>query len=103
MHLHIFVRFNGTTTFQPMAPADISFAQELIAYWVSFVRSGNPNTFKLARSPTWAPFTSKSARIVLQEDTNGSTTVSGSFLEQEQAEEKSRCDFVAGLVGQQEN
>ena len=86
-----------------MAPADISFAEELIAYWLSFVRSGNPNTFKLARSPTWSAFTSKSARIVLQEDPNGSTTLSGSFLEQEPVDEKSRCDFVAGLVEQQEN
>ena len=98
-----FSRTNGTTTFQTMSPANITFAQELIAYWVSFVRVGNPNTFKFTRSPTWAAFTSNSARIVLQEDPKGSTTISGSFLEQEPADEKSRCNFVAGLVGQQEN
>ena len=86
-----------------MGLADIAFAQELIAYWVSFVRAGNPNTFKLARSPAWAPFTSDRARIVLQEDPNGSTTISGNFAEQESAEEANRCNFVAGLNAQQEN
>lgn len=86
-----------------MSPADITLAQELIAYWVSFVRAGNPNTFKLLRSPTWAPFTSNSERIVLQEDPKGSITISGSFLEQEPADEKSTCNFIAGLVEQQQN
>ncbi|KAF9483208.1 EstA protein [Pholiota conissans] len=100
--------FNGTTTFQPMTAADTSFASELIAYWISFVRSGDPNTFKLATSPSWTPFTAaKSARIVLQEPagSSGAATlaVSGSFVEVESDEEKQRCAFVAGLVEQQEN
>ncbi|KAF8193430.1 alpha/beta-hydrolase [Pholiota molesta] len=95
--------FNGTTTFTPMSAADVSFAQELIAYWISFVRSGDPNTFKLKKSPSWTAFTTQNSRIVLQEDASGSTTVSGSFVEQEAAEEKSRCELVASLVGQQEN
>lgn len=86
-----------------MGPADITFAQELIGYWVSFVRAGNPNTFKLERSPAWAPFTSDRARIVLQEDPDGSTAISGSFGEQESEGEVSRCNFVAGLNAQQEN
>ncbi|KAF9483211.1 hypothetical protein BDN70DRAFT_342153 [Pholiota conissans] len=100
--------FNGTTTFQPMTAADTSFASELIAYWISFVRSGDPNTFKLAASPSWSPFTAaKSARIVLQELTGSSgvvtSAVSGSFVELESDEERERCVFVAGLVEQQEN
>lgn len=86
-----------------MSAADVSFAQELIAYWISFVRSGDPNTFKLQKSPSWTAFTTKNSRVVLQEDVSGSTTVSGSFVEQEAAEEKSRCELVASLVGQQEN
>ncbi|KAF8193381.1 Alpha/Beta hydrolase protein [Pholiota molesta] len=48
---------DGTTTFAPMSAADVSFAQELIAYWISFVRSGDPNTFKLEKSPSWTAFT----------------------------------------------
>ncbi|KAF8960057.1 Alpha/Beta hydrolase protein [Flammula alnicola] len=95
--------FNGTTTFDPMSPTDIAFAQELIAYWISFVRSGNPNTFKLGRSPVWTQFTSQSSRIVLQEGPAGSTTVSSSFLENESAGEAARCAFVAGQVDAQQN
>ncbi len=100
IHLIISVRSpNGTTTFQPMSPADITFAQELIAYWVSFVR-----VFKLKRSPAWVPFTTDDReRIVLQEDPDGSTTVSGNFGEQKSEGEGSRCDFVAGLNAHQGN
>jgi hypothetical protein len=86
-----------------MSAADVSFARELIAYWISFVRSGDPNTFKLEKSPSWTAFTTNSSRIVLQKDASGSTTGSGSFVEPEAAEERSRCELVASLVGQQEN
>ncbi|KAJ2934669.1 hypothetical protein H1R20_g2397, partial [Candolleomyces eurysporus] len=46
--------FNGTTTFSDMTPVETAFASELIAYWLSFVRSGDPNSFKLSRSPSLA-------------------------------------------------
>ncbi|KAF9483207.1 alpha/beta-hydrolase [Pholiota conissans] len=100
--------FNGTIAFQPLTPADTVFAAELIAYWVSFVRSGDPNTFKLATSPSWTPFTAvKSERIVLQEPSGSSgvatSAVSGSFLEVEGDEEKERCALVADLVEQLQN
>ncbi|CDO68585.1 hypothetical protein BN946_scf184996.g16 [Trametes cinnabarina] len=86
--------FNGTTTFQPQRPIDQAFAAELIAYWLSFVRSGNPNTHKLARSPTWPEYTlERKSRIVLQEGEN--TNVSGSAPEIEPAAENTRCAFVA--------
>ncbi|KAJ6593096.1 Alpha/Beta hydrolase protein [Mycena capillaripes] len=95
---------NGTGTFTPMTPVEISFAEELIAYWLSFVRSGNPNTFKLARSPLWTPFTnSAKSRIVLQQDPLNTTTHSGSFLETESALESQRCSFVASQVVAQQN
>ncbi|KAI9056446.1 alpha/beta-hydrolase [Trametes sanguinea] len=86
--------FNGTTTFQPQRPIDQAFAAELIAYWLSFVRSGDPNTHKLARSPAWPQYTlERKRRIVLQE--GASTGVSGSKAEVEPEAESSRCAFVA--------
>ncbi|TFK33466.1 Alpha/Beta hydrolase protein [Crucibulum laeve] len=94
---------NGTTTFTQMTPTEQSFAAELIAYWLSFVRSGDPNTHKLARSPTWAPYTSNRARIVLQEDPSNSTTKSGSVIESETLKEVERCAVVASKVDIQQN
>ncbi|KAI0317980.1 Alpha/Beta hydrolase protein [Amylostereum chailletii] len=96
--------FNGSTTFSPMTPTETAFAEELIAYWLSFVRSGNPNTFKLDRSPEWRAFTSgDKARIVLQQGPNKTTTESGSFLEVEDGGQTKRCAFVASVVGEEQN
>ncbi|KAL0946091.1 hypothetical protein HGRIS_012357 [Hohenbuehelia grisea] len=96
--------FNGSVTFTPMAPAEVSFAEELIAYWLSFVRSGDPNKYKLARSPTWPRYTApRRQRIVLQQDPNNSTAASGSFIEQEPEDEGRRCQFVASKVDRQQN
>ncbi|PPQ95440.1 hypothetical protein CVT26_008459 [Gymnopilus dilepis] len=95
--------FNGSTTFQPQNPTEKAFAQELIAYWLSFVRSGDPNKFKLSRSPQWTPFTSKSSRIVLTQGPGNSTTVSGSAVELESSTEAARCELVASQVQAQQN
>ncbi|KAL7284647.1 hypothetical protein ACG7TL_001944 [Trametes sanguinea] len=95
-------RFNGTTTFQPQRPIDKAFASELIAYWLSFVRSGNPNTHKLARSPVWPEYTlQRKSRIVLQE--GASTDVSGSEAELEPQAESSRCAFVASKAAHEQD
>ena len=76
-----------------MTPADQAFAAELIAYWLSFVRSANPNTHKLARSPTWPVYnTTAQLRTVLQE---GTATSSASFVEKVFSQEAERCAFVA--------
>ncbi|OCH92743.1 alpha/beta-hydrolase [Obba rivulosa] len=88
--------FNGTTTFTPMTPSEDAFAAELIAYWLSFVQSGNPNTFKLSHSPVWPEYSAGSFnRIVLQE---GSATASGSWTEEEPQSESERCEFAASKV-----
>ncbi|KAI0795489.1 alpha/beta-hydrolase [Abortiporus biennis] len=85
---------NGTTTFTPMTPVQRAFAEELIAYWLSFVRSGNPNTFKLARSPTWPGYdANEKLRVVLQQGPD--PTSSGSQIETEPNLESQRCVFVA--------
>ncbi|EPQ51908.1 alpha/beta-hydrolase [Gloeophyllum trabeum ATCC 11539] len=88
--------YNGTTTFSPMTPVEQAFASELFAYWLSFVRSGNPNTYKLARSPDWPRYASTNrSRIVLQQDPRNTTTASGSYAEAEPVAESRRCTFVA--------
>ena len=93
---HLTFRFNGTTTFTQLTPEENAFAEELIAYWLSFVRSHDPNTFKLARSPVWEQFTNdKHPRLVLQQDT---TTTSGSHLETDYVPEIERCALIASKV-----
>ena len=95
--------FNGTTTFQPMTPQDDAFAAELIAYWLSFVRAGDPNTFRLARSPVWPAYTVQGReRIVLQEPKTGNVNASGSVAEPEPELETRRCAFVASKAGHQQ-
>ncbi|KAF9254563.1 alpha/beta-hydrolase [Marasmius fiardii PR-910] len=100
---------NGSTTFTPMTPVENAFAEELIAYWLSFVRSGDPNTFKLARSPVWPRYTltgdasRTKLRIVLQEDPRNSTTRSGNIIEQEPENESRRCAVVASKSEQEQN
>lgn len=93
--------FNGTTTFTAMTPTETAFAEELIAYWLSFVRTGNPNTHKLARSPQWPRYTASRERIVLQEGL--STSRSGSAIEAEPEAESERCEFVKGKVSRQQD
>ena len=84
-----------------MTPSEKAFASELIAYWLSFVRSGDPNTYKLARSPTWPRYdTASTQRIVL---TKGTTGKSGSTIESIPVDEKSRCAFVASKSAEQQN
>ncbi|CAA7265759.1 unnamed protein product [Cyclocybe aegerita] len=98
--------FNGTTTFQPQSPTEEAFAEELIAYWLSFIRSNDPNTFKLARSPTWTEYTPTSARIVLTAGPTvqpGTAVVSGTTLEVENETGIARCKLVASQVDEQQN
>ncbi|KAG6380169.1 Alpha/Beta hydrolase protein [Boletus reticuloceps] len=91
--------FNGTGTFTQQAPAEVAFASELIAYWLSFVRSGNPNTYKLDMSPTWEEYTLfNKVRMVLMQDPQNLTTVSGSYMEEEPTAEGDRCAFAISKV-----
>ncbi|KAF9229924.1 hypothetical protein BU15DRAFT_57742, partial [Melanogaster broomeanus] len=87
--------FNGTATFSRQTPAELAFASELIAYWLSFVRCGNPNTYKLDMSPTWEKYTPwTKVRMVLMQDPQNSTTVSGCHMEKSPTAEENRCAFV---------
>ena len=71
------------------------------------MRSHDPNTFKLDRSPKWPDFT-YDKRIVLQqacrddirdssEDPCQPDIKSGSYIEEEPEGDKKRCDFVASV------
>ncbi|KAF9460347.1 Alpha/Beta hydrolase protein [Collybia nuda] len=103
MFLGSTISFNGSVTFTGLTPTENSFASELIAYWLSFVRTGNPNTHKLSRSPVWNGYNETLRyRNVLQQDPAGSTTRTGIFLEQEVNLEIERCT-VAGSQTSQEN
>ncbi|KAG5638534.1 hypothetical protein H0H81_012034 [Sphagnurus paluster] len=96
--------YNGTTEYTPVNDIQRSFAEELIAYWLSFVRSGDPNTHKLARSPVWPTYDSKKpGRIVLQQAATSDKGSSGSWAEYEDKSETQQCAVIAGQVAHQEN
>lgn len=96
--------FNGSTTFTPQTPAELAFASELIAYWLSFVRAGNPNTYKLEKSPMWEQYNELNpVRMVLMQDPQNLTTVSGSYLETQPVAEATRCTFAISKVKVCEN
>ncbi|KAG1871950.1 Alpha/Beta hydrolase protein [Suillus tomentosus] len=96
--------FNGSTTFTPQTPAELAFASELIAYWLSFVRAGNPNTYKLNKSPMWEQYTeSNPMRMVLMQDPQNLTNVSGSYMEGQPVAEAARCAFAISKVKAFEN
>ncbi|KAI0704096.1 alpha/beta-hydrolase [Earliella scabrosa] len=100
-----FLGLNGTTTFQPQSDLDRAFAEEMIAYWLSFVRSGDPNTFKVERSPVWPAYSPRDMRrIVLQESRgeDASIHISGSRVEEEPASESARCEFVVAKAVRQQ-
>jgi len=86
----------------PMTPTEDAFAAELIAYWLSFVISGDPSQHRLTRSPVWPPYKNNS-RIVLQQGPGTTTTVSGSFIETESETDKTRCELVGSQTGRQQN
>jgi hypothetical protein len=85
-----------------MTPAETAFASELIAYWLSFVRAGDPSTHRLARSPAWPAYAPAAGvhRMVL---TQGSVNVSASAVESIGQDERERCAFVASITGEQQN
>ncbi|KAK7461802.1 hypothetical protein VKT23_008234 [Stygiomarasmius scandens] len=99
---------NGTTIriTTGMDSTETAFGEELIAYWISFVRSGNPNTFKLDRSPTWAQYTNgegKRERIVLRKGPADRTDVTGSFMEEMDQKQARRCSLVLSKAERQQN
>ncbi|KAL1743321.1 Alpha/Beta hydrolase protein [Schizophyllum fasciatum] len=94
---------NGTFTFTSQSEPQLAFAEELIAYWMSFVRARDPNVYKLERSPEWPKYSSEERlRMVLQAGSEGLMSSSGSSVELEGKEETKRCGCVAKLADRQQ-
>ena len=99
--IYFITRLNGTQTFTPINATERSFAEELIAYWTSFIRTGDPNVYKLTTSPVWPRYqTSGRRRMVLQQGTDHGT---GSVVESSPSDQIARCDFVASKVLEEQN
>ncbi|KAL5520667.1 hypothetical protein ACEPAF_2668 [Sanghuangporus sanghuang] len=94
--------FNGTNVFTGLNGVEKAFSEELIAYWLSFVRVKDPNRFKLARSAVWPDFSS-GRRVVLQQSLDNDTSSSSIFVEKEFVGDTKRCVFVASLVNHMQN
>lgn len=88
-----FWMFEGTGSGYVFNATESSFASEAIAYWVSFVRSGNPNTYALPGSPQWPKWEGQGKRMVFNEGTTNTAGayVSGSKVEAEPPAELQRC------------
>ncbi|EJD05088.1 alpha/beta-hydrolase [Fomitiporia mediterranea MF3/22] len=95
----LFYLFDGTTsapnagfTFTPFNATEAVLSKESIAYWTSFISSGNPSTSREAISPEWPPFSSGS-RMVLSQPPNSSLMASASMMEITPPEQIERCKF----------
>lgn len=69
-------------------------SEEAIAFWTSFVSSGNPSTSRKSYSPVWSNFAT-GRRMVLTESSNSSGTASGTEITP--ADEITRCKFWMSL------
>lgn len=88
---------NGTVVFDYFKPNEAAFADELIAYWLSFVETGDPNSKKLDRSPDWHEYRQSNKRLCLQATKDGETG-SGSRVEAYTDEEKALHSLWIKLV-----
>lgn len=68
------------------------------------MRAGNPNTYKLDKSPVWEQYTeSNPMRMVLMQDPQNLTNVGGSYMEGQPVAEAARCAFAISKVKAFEN
>ncbi|CAE7191421.1 unnamed protein product [Rhizoctonia solani] len=90
----VYYMFNGATggTFHSFNTTEVPVAQEIIQYWSSFTRSGNPSTFKRTYSPVW-PTYAENNRVVMSEDVDGNGNSTASSVESVLAFEQKRCQF----------
>jgi carboxylesterase type B len=73
---------------------EVSLNPIIQAYWTSFVRAGNPNTYKLANAPTWEKCNSTGLqRIHFVNDT------SQIAMENVPADIYSRCNVLTNMGG----
>ncbi|CCA72715.1 related to triacylglycerol lipase II precursor [Serendipita indica DSM 11827] len=104
---------NGSYTLTKFtSPSQKQFERELLAFWVSFVRTGDPNKYRLANAPEWPRWenekknlwgkvVSSPARMVLKQGETGLTSDDyqpGSFVEDQPHEELERCRALSVLA-----
>lgn len=94
---------NGTVIFEQLNKTQASFAEELISYWVSFVRTGDPNVERLPRSPIWSQYTLADRKRMVLQQSRKTEEHSGSILEIESSAETRRCLVVASQASVQQN
>ncbi|KAH8116197.1 alpha/beta-hydrolase [Phellopilus nigrolimitatus] len=85
---------------EPFIQTEAPLSQEAIAFWTSFVSSGDPSTSRAAFSPAWPGFAT-GARMVLTEAANASASAAGrataSGMEDTPASQIQRCEFWMSL------
>jgi carboxylesterase type B len=98
---------NGTTVYTAQNTAERALGAEVIAYWLSFVRTGgDPNAYKLPRSPQWPNYTAPSRqRVVIQavDDANGALVNTSAIVAEKEPEiQVQRCEKVRKIADQQQ-
>ncbi|KZO95383.1 alpha/beta-hydrolase [Calocera viscosa TUFC12733] len=95
----IYYLFDGTNsapnagfTFAGFNATEKLVSEEIIAYWTSFTRSGNPTMYKESYSPTWTNFGTHK-RVVMTEDYTGESGGTWSTLEDVTQDYVDRCMF----------
>ena len=85
---------NATVTFHSLSPSEQVFSQQLISYWISFIRSDNasPNEYKSADAPVWPEYGS-GTRLILGQSEGG-----GIHAEEIPADELHRCEVIFDQV-----
>ncbi|KAK5144433.1 hypothetical protein LTR04_001558 [Oleoguttula sp. CCFEE 6159] len=78
---------NGSSAYQTTNRPDVPLVMD---YWVSFVRSLNPNTYKEPASPQWDVFGQEQRRLLIEGGGRAS-------MESVDAGQKGRCAFWEGL------
>ncbi|QRV93283.1 carbohydrate esterase family 10 protein [Ceratobasidium sp. AG-Ba] len=90
---YLFDGANGRTpSFTPFNITQAPVSHEIIRYWTSFTRSGDPSKYKLAYSPRWPNFVGNK-RVVMSEDVGGNGTRTASTIEVVPTYEQERCRF----------
>ncbi|KAL5498324.1 hypothetical protein ACEPAH_2466 [Sanghuangporus vaninii] len=99
----LFYLFDGSTsapnagfTFTAFNSTEDALSRESIAFWTSFVSSGDPSTSRELISPGWQPFAS-GGRMVLSQPSSTDSMTSASSMEVTPPDEIERCKFWMSL------
>ncbi|KAF8579657.1 alpha/beta-hydrolase [Ramaria rubella] len=85
---------NAGFTFKEFNTTELPLSQEIISYWTSFTRAGDPSKFKQSFSPVWDKQSTGKRVVMTRSTTPGNGTAS--TLEEMTAYEVERCLFWMG-------